>query len=148
MQIVKYQDKLFTYKIYLHPLLVHPIPTLSPTQAKGTIIFQLLFLSRSWHLCSQEIGRGLIRSLILCVLFLIILTLCIANQLKLLYILTRGPWAFTLCLRTNLAMGQGSKSCTYTLFLAQGRVKLSFFFALRAVVSVIKADFQNCPIWA
>ncbi len=33
---------------------------------------------------------------------------------------TRGPWALTLCLRTNLAMGQGSKSCTYTLFLAQG----------------------------
>ncbi len=32
----------------------------------------------------------------------------------------KGPWALTLCLRTNLAMGQGSKSCTYTLFLAQG----------------------------
>ncbi len=62
-------------------------------------------------------------------------------------ILTRGPWALTLCLRTNLAMGQGSKSCTYTLFLPQG-VEIELIFALRAAVSEIWAHFQNCHIWA
>ncbi len=46
-----------------------------------------------------------------------------------------------LCLRTNLAMGQSSKSCTYTLFLTQG-LNIELILALRAV-SEIRADFQN-----
>ena len=29
---------------------------------------------------------------------------------------TRGPWALMLCLRTNLAIGKRSSSCTYTVF--------------------------------
>ncbi len=54
---------------------------------------------------------------------------------------TRGPWALTLCLRTNLAMGQGSKSCTYALFLPQG-VEIELIFALRAAVYEIRANFS------
>ncbi len=61
--------------------------------------------------------------------------------------LTRGPWAFALCLTTNLTMGQSSKSCTYTLFLFQD-VEIEHAFALCAAVSEIIADFQNGHIWA
>ncbi len=39
---------------------------------------------------------------------------------------TRGPWALTSCLRTNLVICQSSRSCTYTPFLPQG-LKLSLF---------------------
>ncbi len=60
---------------------------------------------------------------------------------------TRGPWALTLCLRTNLAIGQSARSCTYTLFLPQGG-EIELIFALRAAVSEIQASFQNCHIWA
>ncbi len=41
--------------------------------------------------------------------------------------ITRGPWALTLCLGTNFAMGQSSKSCTYTLFLTQN-VEIEHYF--------------------
>ncbi len=60
--------------------------------------------------------------------------------------ITRGPWALTLSLRTNLAMGQSSKSCAYTLFLSQD-VEIEHIFTLWAAVSEIMADFQNCNIW-
>ncbi len=60
--------------------------------------------------------------------------------------LTRGPWALTLCLRTNLAMGQSSQSWTYTLFLTQD-VEIEHIFALWAAVSEIMAGFQNWRIW-
>ena len=40
-----------------------------------------------------------------------------------------------------------SRSCTYTLFLPQG-VKIDIIFALPALVSKIRANFQNCHIWA
>ncbi len=42
----------------------------------------------------------------------------------------------------NLASGQSSRSCTYTLFLPQG-VEIGLNFALRATVSKIQAVFQN-----
>ena len=47
----------------------------------------------------------------------------------------------------NLAFGQSSRSCTYTLFLPQGG-EIDLIFTLRAAVSEIWADFQNCHIWA
>ena len=40
---------------------------------------------------------------------------------------TRGPWALTFCLRTNLAIGQNARSCPYILFLPQG-VKIERIF--------------------
>ncbi len=46
----------------------------------------------------------------------------------------------------NLAIGQSSRSCTYTLFLPQG-VEIELIFTLRAAVSEIQADFQHCHIW-
>ena len=47
----------------------------------------------------------------------------------------------------NLAIGQGSRSCTYTLFLPQeGEIEL--IFTLRTALSEIGAYFQNCHIWA
>ncbi len=58
----------------------------------------------------------------------------------------RGPWALTFCVRTNLAMGQSSKICTYTLFLSQD-VEIEHIFTVWAAVSEIMADFQNCHIW-
>ena len=54
----------------------------------------------------------------------------------------------TLCLTTNFAMGQSSKSCTYTLFLTKG-VEIEHIFSLWAALFFfeIMADFQNCNIW-
>ena len=48
------------------------------------------------------------------------------------------------------AIGQGTRSCTYTLFrgISTPRVEIELIFALRAVVPEIRADFQNCHIWA
>ncbi len=43
--------------------------------------------------------------------------------------------------------GTNSRSCTYTLFLAQG-VEIELIFALRAAVSEMRTNFQNCHIWA
>ena len=39
------------------------------------------------------------------------------------------------------------RSCIYTFFLPQGG-EIELIFALRAVVPEIRADFQNCHIWA
>ncbi len=39
------------------------------------------------------------------------------------------------------------RSCTYTPFLSQG-IEIELIFALRAAVSEIWANFQNCHIWA
>ncbi len=47
----------------------------------------------------------------------------------------------------NLASNQSSRGCTYSLFLPR-RVEIELIFALRAVISEIRADFQNCHIWA
>ena len=54
-----------------------------------------------------------------------------------------------LCLRTNLAIGPSSWSCTYTRFVSQG-VEIDLIFTVWAAVSEIKADFQNFHIhvWA
>ncbi len=49
--------------------------------------------------------------------------------------------ALTLCLRTNLAIGKSSGSCTYTLFLPQG-VAVELILALWAPVSEIRANFK------
>ncbi len=46
----------------------------------------------------------------------------------------------------NLAIGQSAKSCTYTLFLTQGRNWT--FFTVPAAISEIRSNFQNCHIWA
>ena len=111
--------------------------------------------------------------------------------------LTRGPLAFTICLRTKLAICQSSRSCTYTPFLPQRsklslfslyeqqflryvpifkiaifghetwslakvpevahlhitlvppqRVEIELIFDLRAELSEIRVNFQNCHIWA
>ena len=40
-----------------------------------------------------------------------------------------------------------SRSCTYTLFLLQ-RVEIELIFPLRAAVSKIRANFQDCHNWA
>ncbi len=56
-------------------------------------------------------------------------------HLESLGIITRGPWASALSLTTNLAMGQSSKSCTYTLSTQD--VEIKHLFALWAVVSKI-----------
>ncbi len=40
-----------------------------------------------------------------------------------------------------------ARSCTCTLFLPTG-VEIELIFALRAAISEIQADFQNCHIWA
>ena len=50
-------------------------------------------------------------------------------------------------LRRNPNIIINSRSCTYTLFQTQG-VEIELIFALRAAVSEIRANFQNCPIWA
>ncbi len=50
-------------------------------------------------------------------------------------------------LENQLAIGKSSRSCTYTLFLPQGG-KIELIFALRAAVSKIQANVQNCHIWA
>ena len=47
----------------------------------------------------------------------------------------------------NFATGKSSRSCTYTLFLLQG-VRHWAYFALRAVLSGIRANCQKCHIWA
>ncbi len=47
----------------------------------------------------------------------------------------------------NLASGQCSRSCTYTLFLPHG-VEIELSFVLRAAVTEKRADFLNCHIWA
>ncbi len=45
--------------------------------------------------------------------------------------------------------GQGSKSCTYTLFLAQGGERWNLgYFCSTGNGSEIWAHFQNCHIWA
>ena len=44
-------------------------------------------------------------------------------------------------------LGRNYKSCTHTLFLPQ-RVEIEPILALRAAVSDIRANFQNCHIWA
>ncbi len=49
------------------------------------------------------------------------------NKIRSWHVITRGPWALTLCLRTNLAIGQSSRSCTYTLFLPQGGRNWAYF---------------------
>ena len=46
-----------------------------------------------------------------------------------------------------LAKAQGSRCCTYALFLPQG-VEIELIFGLRAAISGIWPDFQNCHIWA
>ncbi len=40
---------------------------------------------------------------------------------------TRGPWALRLCLKTNLAIFQSSRSCTYTPFLPQASKYFSLY---------------------
>ncbi len=60
---------------------------------------------------------------------------------------TTGSWALMLCLRTNLAIGQSSSSCTYTLLLPKG-VEIDLIFPLCAVVSDIWANFQIAIFWA
>ncbi len=45
------------------------------------------------------------------------------------------------------SFGQSSRSCTFTLFLPQG-IEIELIFALRAAVSELRANFQNCHIWA
>ena len=49
----------------------------------------------------------------------------------------------------NLTIDQTSKSCTYmyTLFLPHG-IEIELIFALWAMISEIRTDFQNCHIWA
>ncbi len=47
----------------------------------------------------------------------------------------------------NLAIGQSSRSWTYTPFLSHG-VEIKLIFALQAAVSEIWADFPNCHTWA
>ena len=44
-------------------------------------------------------------------------------------------------------LGMNSRGCTCTLFLPQ-RVEIELIFTLRAVVSEIRAHFQNCLNWA
>ncbi len=46
-----------------------------------------------------------------------------------------------------MAIGQSARSCTYTLILPQG-VEIELIFAVQAAVSEIRANFQNCHIWA
>ncbi len=53
---------------------------------------------------------------------------------------TRGPWALTFCLKTNWAIDQSSRSCTYPLFLPQ-RVEIEL------IISDMLGVFQNCHIW-
>ena len=47
----------------------------------------------------------------------------------------------------HFAISHSSISCTCTLFLPQW-VKIGLIFALRAAVSKIWTDFQNCHIWS
>ncbi len=47
----------------------------------------------------------------------------------------------------NLAIGQSSRSCTYTFFLTQG-VEIELIFTVWAAICEIRTDFQNCLIWA
>ena len=47
----------------------------------------------------------------------------------------------------NLVIGQSSRSCTCTLFLSQ-EVEIELIFSLRVVVSEIRVNYQNCPIFA
>ena len=63
---------------------------------------------------------------------------------------TRGPWALTLCLRTNLAIGQSSRSYTYTAFLPQGS-NLSLFSLYEQqfprYVAIFKIAIFGHEIW-
>ena len=52
---------------------------------------------------------------------------------------------FHICMK--LGMWPSSRNCTYKLFLPQG-VEIELIFALRAAISEIRANFQNCHIWA
>ena len=53
-------------------------------------------------------------------------------------------WAWNMAIVQNYI---SSRSCTYTLFLPQ-RIEIELIFSLQAAVSEIRADFQNCHIWA
>ncbi len=60
----------------------------------------------------------------------------------------KRPVSLTALLKNQLGKwpnpgGQSSKSCTYTVFLPQG-AEIELIFTLRAAVSEIQADFQNC----
>ncbi len=50
-------------------------------------------------------------------------------------------------IKLSMAIGQNARSCTYTLFLPH-RVEIELIFTLWAALSEIRADFQNCHIWA
>ena len=47
----------------------------------------------------------------------------------------------------GMKLGQSSRSCTYTVFQTHGS-EIELIFALRAAVSEIRDNNQNCHIWA
>ncbi len=84
-------------------------------------------LSVEWHFAIANLINKVISEYLICTRSVkhsgsmgLLLPIGQSTKFQFLY-KTRGPWAFTLCLRTNLAMGQSSNSCTYSLSISGRR---------------------------
>ncbi len=61
-------------------------------------------------------------------------------------LMTRGPWALTFCLRTNLAIDLSSRSCTYTLFLSLFSLSGQCFLRYGLIFKIAIFGHQNLAI--